>query len=1022
MGYTLQSGRKITMTLPIGGVLTMGAATGSTGFAVRLGQKAGDEPLAPSAYAGSTVTFGPFDEVTRWRLESIAGDIPYDYTNPVPSVSNAYATKYQKTVLAGRASTVVIPAGSILTALATAGASGYIAPVDGTFSNITTYSGAQLQIGPFNSDKLYQVFCVVGSITITTNWFDNSVPDIVAPIITSNNATSLAENTKLAWTLTANETVTWSIRTSAQNAASVDYTKFQLAGNILQWINDGTVDYEAPTDTGANNTYVAVIRATDLAGNSTDQTFTVTVVDQDEIPNAFTFTDVTNATLSTVYTSDSATVAGLGTGVSTPISISGGTYSKNGAAYTSAAGTVVNGDVITLRQTSSPSNSTATNVTLTIGGVSDTWTVTTVAAASVGNLRQPTSKAQAETFLANAVPGDVINCYHGGYDSSGVWALDITTTYASGVNLITHPSQPTKVRCVNKTNVNLEITLSGGSGDAVAGNYDESVTLNDTLYVQNSSGLCISSSKIGPGYVGLRMINSTDITVDHCVIYGSRDDLMKSYSNCQRVRVINTMFRDTVAGSKVFSKFDGTTAQFGGSFQGSPWVQSFDPNHGDGWQNFSGTGNHIWFYQCDLKGYMQGYFHTDDGSGGSQSNVLIEECTFQCAFAYALMITVGDNIEVKNCTFLKHPDAQAPTPAIYLARAGGTGSMRSYGCTLAAGMVPNVPAGINMASGTPTSVGAAVVGPTAPSFTGTLANVGGLTVPRTRPAYAEYSGLPDMKRAPFIASATAAPFTVGQWVDLIPECVWGYYFGIEATYKFRFKLDGVVVQSGTGINYSKYQITGGASLVGEIDPGDGVWRATGTYAITPAGPAPVTFATGVANVTYSNGNLTITKSAGADGYAVPKDNGRNVWTTDGKYAIAITVNQQTGGDIAYGFNSSNHTFGFNGAGWYLDGNFSKAGYPGITKNGTVTHLIVLVVSGGGTVHKFYSWYSGYGWADHTGNPNNGDAGLDVVGLDSDGAVHFFCNLYKAGDTATTNFGASAWPTTVPAGTVGFGFI
>lgn len=103
--------------------------------------------------------------------------------------------------------------------------------------------------------------------------------DVTAPTITSASSTSVAENATLAWSLTASESVTWSIRTSAQNAASVDYTRFELSGSTLRWLSNGTKDYETPNDTGSNNTYVVVIRATDAASNTTDQTFTATVTD-----------------------------------------------------------------------------------------------------------------------------------------------------------------------------------------------------------------------------------------------------------------------------------------------------------------------------------------------------------------------------------------------------------------------------------------------------------------------------------------------------------------------------------------------------------------------------------------------------------------------------------------------------------------------------------------------------------------------------------------------------------------------
>jgi hypothetical protein len=99
----------------------------------------------------------------------------------------------------------------------------------------------------------------------------------------------------------------------------------------------------------------------------------------DIVPSAFTFTDVTGADAATVYTSNTITVAGLGASASGAVSITGGTYKKNAGSYVSTPGTVVNGDTVTVRVTSSASASTAVSAVLTIGGVSDTYTVTTAA-------------------------------------------------------------------------------------------------------------------------------------------------------------------------------------------------------------------------------------------------------------------------------------------------------------------------------------------------------------------------------------------------------------------------------------------------------------------------------------------------------------------------------------------------------------------------------------------------------------------------------------------------------------------
>lgn len=95
----------------------------------------------------------------------------------------------------------------------------------------------------------------------------------------------------------------------------------------------------------------------------------------DTTPNAFTFTDQTDVDLSAEIESDDITVSGIN--AATDISITGGEYSIDGADYVTGIGTVHNGASVSVRHTSSDQNGTDTDTTLTIGGISDTFTSTT---------------------------------------------------------------------------------------------------------------------------------------------------------------------------------------------------------------------------------------------------------------------------------------------------------------------------------------------------------------------------------------------------------------------------------------------------------------------------------------------------------------------------------------------------------------------------------------------------------------------------------------------------------------------
>lgn len=141
---------------------------------------------------------------------------------------------------------------------------------------------------------------------------------------------------------------------------------------------DSALTYFDPVGAGVARSYY--IDAIDNAQNVGSPTATQTQTSlSDTIPNAFSFTDAVNVSLSTPQVSLPVTISGIN--APTPISVTGGTYSINNGAFVSAPGTVNNGDQVRAQHTSSSSNGTATNTVVTIGGVSDTFTSTTQAAA-----------------------------------------------------------------------------------------------------------------------------------------------------------------------------------------------------------------------------------------------------------------------------------------------------------------------------------------------------------------------------------------------------------------------------------------------------------------------------------------------------------------------------------------------------------------------------------------------------------------------------------------------------------------
>lgn len=173
----------------------------------------------------------------------------------------------------------------------------------------------------------------------------------------------------------------------------------------------------------------------------------------DTTPDAFSFIDQTDVPLRSVVTSNTVTISGIN--AATPISVTGGYYSINGAAYKTTAGTINNGDTVTLRVISLSTYLTPVNALLTIGGVSDTFTATTIwsgfylPAASAGN-----PLFQSEHFRGSEV---CAACHNGIYDNKGI-DVSIATDWSSTMmaNAARDPLWKAKVR--SELNRNPQLT------------------------------------------------------------------------------------------------------------------------------------------------------------------------------------------------------------------------------------------------------------------------------------------------------------------------------------------------------------------------------------------------------------------------------------------------------------------------------------------------------------------------------------------------------------------------------------
>ncbi len=194
--------------------------------------------------------------------------------------------------------------------------------------------------------------------------------DASAPTLTSSTSTNVDELQTVLYTATFSELVNTPTLTGTDASLLAVSGSSPATSYTIVLATGLQLDYETKTS------YSFSIAATDLAANALGATaITVAINNLTDVPTAFTFTDNNTPTASTLYTSNTITVAGTTAALVCPGTFSGsGEYQKNGGAWvTTSPFTFVLGDTFAVRHTSS-SDGSAVNSTLSLNGTSDTFT------------------------------------------------------------------------------------------------------------------------------------------------------------------------------------------------------------------------------------------------------------------------------------------------------------------------------------------------------------------------------------------------------------------------------------------------------------------------------------------------------------------------------------------------------------------------------------------------------------------------------------------------------------------------
>lgn len=298
--------------------------------------------------------------------------------------------------------------------------------------------------------------------------------------------------------------------------------------------------------------------------------FNVTTRAADTTPDAFSFTAQTNAALNTFIVSNAITVSGIE--AATAITVSGGDYSINGGGYTSSAGVVSNGQTVILRQRSANQISTASTATLTIGGVSGTFSVTTAAPDTTPDAFSFTSQSNVAVntaIVSNTVTISGINSASPVSISGGEYATQ-GNNYTSGSGTIDNGGT-IKVRVTSSssfsTTTTATVTIGGVSAtfsvttQAIDTTPDAFTFTPETNVVQNltrmSNAITVSGIN-SPASISVSGASSSEYKINN----GSWTSSAGTVNNGDTVRVRHTSASTPSTSTSTTLTIGGVTGTF----------------------------------------------------------------------------------------------------------------------------------------------------------------------------------------------------------------------------------------------------------------------------------------------------------------------------------------------------------------------------------------------------------------------------------------------------------------------------
>lgn len=312
-------------------------------------------------------------------------------------------------------------------------------------------------------------------------------------------------------TLTTSEPITV---TGINSGASISISGGQYSRNNGAFITSKGTAYNGDSIRvrhTSSSSYNATINTVLTIGGIKDTFSSTTLINTpDTVPDSFVFTNQTDVAVDTLITSQAITVSGIN--AASAISISGGAYSINDGGFTTVAGHVNNGDTVKVQLQSSSNHSTTTTATLTIGGVSGTFSVTTLAAVvdttpDAFGFTSQTGVEPGTTITSNAINVSGINAPAAISISGGLYSVNNATFVASAAQV--NNGDSVRIQQISSPNYSTTTTATLSIG-GVSGAFSVTTKANP-----NGNFLSPPASVGDPAFTSEHFSGSANCTMCH---------------------------------------------------------------------------------------------------------------------------------------------------------------------------------------------------------------------------------------------------------------------------------------------------------------------------------------------------------------------------------------------------------------------------------------------------------------------------------------------------------------------------